>query len=78
MSSGEWPVLVGRAVFEAVFEAVRQLFGEGPQDIEQYQQPEAPVEVHHDTDEEKEPDQQDVFDGILDEGFHVGILAWRT
>ena len=82
MSSGERPALVGRvvlaAVLEAVFEAVRQLIGEGPQDIEQYQQPEAPVEVHHETNEENGQADEDVFDEARYEGPHARILAWRT
>ena len=78
MSNGERPALLGRTVLEAVIEAVRQLSDEGPQEKEQYQQPEAPVEAGHKAGEDKEQAQGDASDGVLEKGIHVGILAWRT
>ena len=83
--SGELPTLVWRAVFDVVieffcevFEAVRRRIDEGLQDTGQHKHPEDPVEFRHYSDEEKEQDQEDVFDGVFEEGLHAGIVTWRT
>ena len=71
--SGEWPALVGRVVLAAA-----PFLDEELQEKEQYQQPEEPVEVHQDADEQNENAQEGIFDEAPYVVPHAEIIAWRT